>query len=180
MMGRPKKYSTPYTGDAVQMEIAFQEYLNCVADCFGESYDDRNYEKYEEKRDTTSLRSVCEEFNISIPKARKLLITAGVYSTEQSRRVSELAAEGKSVAEIMILTGLSRSSVSSYLPYQKFSYHMDECSRHAEDSRKNGEYKGPKAIGQIFGISYVYSMFWKWGLIQVPMRVEIKLKGRRK
>ena len=42
------------------------------------------------------------------------------------------------------------------------------------------EYKGPKAIGQIFGISYVYSMFWKWGLIQVPMRVEIKLKGRRK
>ena len=298
MMGRPKKYSTPYTGDAVQMEIAFQEDLNCVADCFGESYDDRNYEKYEEKRDTTSLRSVCEEFNISIPKARKLLITAGVYSTEQSRRVSELAAEGKSVAEIMILTGLSRSSVSSYLPYQKFSYHMDECSRHAEDSRKyrerrkavkelweriktgteevrengnklmaeevdaalwkcvtayqnypfhtssglpffynvkhrkNGEYsgelvvsrkeesktltrssiilafhkvlagikteevinangtvstsiipleyKGPKAIGQIFGISYVYSMFWKWGLIQVPMRVEIKLKGRRK
>lgn len=298
MMGRPKKYSTPYTGDAVQMEIAFQEYLNCVADCFGESYDDRNYEKYEEKRDTTSLRSVCEEFNISIPKARKLLITAGVYSTEQSRRVSELAAEGKSVADIMILTGLSRSSVSSYLPYQKFSYHMDECSRHAEDSRKyrerrkavkelweriktgteevrengnklmaeevdaalwkcviayqnypfhtssglpfsynvkhrkNGEYsgelvvsrkeesktltrssimlafhkvlegikteevinangtvstsiipleyKGPKAIGQIFGISYVYSMFWKWGLIQVPMRVEIKLKGRRK
>lgn len=33
------------------------------------------------------------------------------------------------------------------------------------------EYKGPKAIGQIFGISYVYSMFWKWRLIQVPAKV---------
>ena len=32
------------------------------------------------------------------------------------------------------------------------------------------EYKGPKAIGQIFGISYLYSMFWKWGLINVPER----------
>ena len=40
-------------------------------------------------------------------------------------------------------------------------------------------YKGPKAIGQIFGISYVYSLFWKIGLIQVPPKVEGKLKGER-
>jgi hypothetical protein len=40
------------------------------------------------------------------------------------------------------------------------------------------EYKGPKAIGQIFGISYVYSMFWKWGLISVPQNVEEKLRGK--
>jgi hypothetical protein len=40
------------------------------------------------------------------------------------------------------------------------------------------EYKGPKAIGQIFGISYVYSLLWKLGLISVPEKVEDKLKGR--
>lgn len=219
-----------------------------------------------------------------------------------------MSAQGKSVEEIAQLTGLSRSSVSSYLPYQTFSYKMDECSRHAEDSRKyrerkktveklqekikdekkiadgeagelyngeintveldkllwqcviafqnypfyttsglpfsytvkkkkNGEYsgeleisrkeesktltrssvllafhkvlegirvaesttlevmdsedvpstalmpveyKGPKAIGQIFGISYVYSLFWRWGLIQVPEKVENKLRGKGK
>lgn len=38
------------------------------------------------------------------------------------------------------------------------------------------EYKGPKAIGQIFGISYVYSLFWKWGLIKVPEKVEERLR----
>ena len=305
-MGRPKKHNTPYTGDKEKMEKTFHEYLSCVADCFGESYDDRDYDAADpSQRNSTSLRAVCDEFSISIPKARKLLITAGVYSTTQSRRVGEFSAQGKGVEEIAMLTGLSRSSVSSYLPYQTFSYNMDECSRHAEDSRKyrarkktveklqekikdekkiaggemhsagintveldkalwqcmiafqnypfyttsglpfsytvrrkkNGEYsgeleisrkeesktltrssvllafhkvlegikavelttseamdsedvpftalipaeyKGPKAIGQIFGISYVYSLFWKWGLIQVPEKVENKLRGKGK
>ena len=302
-MGRPRKHDTPYIGDKKQMEVAFQEYLSCVADCFGKPYDDRNYDEdnLSAQRDSTSLRGVCDEFSISIPKARKLLITAGVYSTEKSRMVAVLSAQGKSVEEIVLLTDLSRSSVSSYLPYQTFSYNMDECSRHAEDSRKyrerrkaveelqekikneqkltatgeigsdristveldialwqciiafqnypfhttsglpfsytvkkkkNGEYsgeleisrkeesktltrssvllafhkvleeikviedmnpdgtsfaafvpaefKGPKAIGQIFGISYVYSLFWKWGLIKVPEKVEDKLRSRKK
>ena len=38
-------------------------------------------------------------------------------------------------------------------------------------------YKGPKAIGQIFGISYVYSLFWAWGLIEVPEAVARRLSG---
>lgn len=41
------------------------------------------------------------------------------------------------------------------------------------------EYKGPKAIGQIFGISYVYSLFWKLGLIKVPQKIEDKLLGEK-
>jgi hypothetical protein len=293
--GRPRKHNTPYTGGILQQEATFEEYLDCVADCFGEPYDDRE----NRTDDAPSLRSVCDEFGISIPKARKLLITAGVYSTEQSRRVVDLAAQGKSIEEIGLLTGLKRSSVSSYLPYKKYSYKMDEMSdtvelsRHAEDSRKyrerkkavdelheaivkervkknidtdailwqaviayqgypfhtssglsfsytvkknkesvytgeleisrkeesktltkssvllafhtvleameivlskdgeieadcettttliTPEYKGPKAIGQIFGISYVYSLFWKLGLIRVPGKVEDKLRGKK-
>lgn len=55
---------------------------------------------------------VCVEFGIFIPKARKLLITAGVYATETSRRVAVLSVSGKSLEEIMAETGLSRSSVN--------------------------------------------------------------------
>lgn len=40
------------------------------------------------------------------------------------------------------------------------------------------EYKGPKAIGQIFGISYVYSLFWEFGLIEVPGKAAEKLSGK--
>ena len=264
-MGRPKKHTIPYCGDREQMEKVFQEYLDCVVDCFGAPYDDR-----EATTENASLRSVCEEFGISIPKTRKLLITAGVFSTDVSRRVEELSAAGRSLEEIMAQTGLSRSSVSSYLPYQKAPYNMAESSRHAADSRKyrerkkavrhlheqisagdeaedalwqaviayqdypfrtssglpfsytvrqkkNGEYSGellvsrkessktltksskllalqrvledsgpepplypgPKAIGQIFGISYIYSLFWKWNLIRVPEKMEKKLRGKR-
>lgn len=263
-MGRQKQHNEPYSGDEEQMKKVFREYLECIVDCFGTAYDDR-----EETNDNASLRSVCEEFGISIPKARKLLITAGVYSTDASRRVAELSAAGKNLEEIMAETGLSRSSVSSYLPYQKVPYNMAEVSRHAADSRryrerkravqhlydhihagadvedalwkaviayqdypfrtssglpfsytvrqkKNGEYigellisrkessktltkssmllalqrvqdhsdpepplyAGPKAIGQIFGISYIYSLFWKWNLIRVPENVEKKLRGK--
>ena len=58
-MGRPKKHTIPYCGDREQMEKVFQEYLDCVVDCFGAPYDDR-----EATAENASLRSVCEEFGI--------------------------------------------------------------------------------------------------------------------
>ena len=38
----------------------------------------------------------------------------------------------------------------------------------AEDRGDIPSYCGPKEIGQIFGISYIYSMFFRFGLIRVP------------
>ncbi len=45
----------------------------------------------------------------------------------------------------------------------------------AEDQGDIPSYCGPKEIGQIFGISYIYSMFFRFGLIRVPKRVAGKL-----
>lgn len=42
------------------------------------------------------------------------------------------------------------------------------------------EYSGPKAIGQIFGISYIYSLFWLLGLIKVPEKIGDRLSGTDK
>lgn len=77
--GQPKKHAVPYKGDAVELTTSFNDYLDCVADCFRISFDDRE----EEPRlgSAPSIRDVCNEFNISIPKCRKLLITAGMYSS---------------------------------------------------------------------------------------------------
>lgn len=52
-----------------------------------------------------------------------------------------------------------------------------EQMKQAGENRNPPFHSGPKSIGKIFGISYVYSLFWKWGLIQVPDKVEQKLLG---
>ena len=117
-MSRPKKKPN-YNPDQVM-----QEFMAAVADAFG-SYDDRE--------DTTfpGLNAVATEFGITALKARKLLITAGVYSTALSRQVDQ----------IMKITGLSRASVHSYLPYTKIPYKMAELSANAERIRLYRERK---------------------------------------
>ena len=127
-MPRPKK-KPDY--DAVQI---MKDFIDTVAEAFG-TYDDRT-----DSRDP-GLNAVAAEFGITALKARKLLITAGVYSTALSRQVAELNAGGTKVDQIMKITGLSRASVHSYLPYTKIPYKMAELSANAERIRLYRERK---------------------------------------
>lgn len=90
-----------------------------------------------------SLRSLAIEFDMTLLKVRKLLITANAYSSEISDEVNGLHKSGKSIEEIMEETGLSRASVHSYLPYNKGIYNMKELSRDAARCRA---YRERKAI----------------------------------
>lgn len=81
-MSRPKKKPN-YNPDQVM-----QEFMAAVADAFG-SYDDR------EDKTFPGLNAVAAEFGITALKARKLLITAGVYSTALSRQVPGICAGGR-------------------------------------------------------------------------------------
>lgn len=104
------------------------DFMSAVSDAFG-SYDDRD-------NDTApGLNAVAAEFGITALKARKLLITAGVYSTVVSRRIAELAAAGYKIEQIMKETGLGRASVHSYLPYSKIPYSLAELSVNVERIR---------------------------------------------
>lgn len=127
-LSRPKKKPN-YNPDQVM-----QDFMAAVVDAFG-SYDDRE--------DTTflGLNAVAAEFGITALKARKLLITAGVYSTTLSRQVMGLNADGVEISRIMKITGLSRASVHSYLPYTKIPYKLDELSANAERIRLYRERK---------------------------------------
>lgn len=111
-----------------------KEFMDAVADAFG-SYDDR------EDKTFPGLNAVAAEFGITALKARKILVTAGAYSTALSRQVAELNAGGTKVDQIMKITGLSRASVHSYLPYTKIPYKMAELSANAERIRLYRERK---------------------------------------
>lgn len=123
--GRPKKKPT-YNEESIMQEL-----LSAISD----AYLTGGIEKEKSPMASVSLRQVANEFDITLMKARKLLITAGVYHTEISDEVNELKAEGKSIEQIMELTGLKRSSVHSYLPYTKSIYNLKELSLYAERCR---------------------------------------------
>ena len=128
-MEKVKVMSRPRKKPEYNSEIIMQELLNAVKDCYYSS----------DRKDSNSLRHVAEEFDFTHLKARKLLITAGVYHTDISDQVNQLKKDGKKIPEIMAITGLKRASVHSYLPYTKMVYNANELSMNAERIRKYRE-----------------------------------------
>lgn len=82
-----------------------------------------------------SLRALAMELNMTLLKLRKLLITAGVFTSDICMEVNRLFEEGKQIPEIMKITGLSRASVHSYLPYCRGIYNTKELSLDAKRCR---------------------------------------------
>lgn len=83
-----------------------------------------------------SLEEVSYRYGISSAKVKKILITAGAYENETSKRVRELSAAGKSIPEIAEELGISKSCVNMYLPYKKGDYGSDTPSINALRIRK--------------------------------------------
>jgi len=109
-----------------------QELLAAVCEYYGDPVDDRK----QEDQDHMSLHDVADEFDITVMKARKLLITGGLYSTATSRRVQEMHAQGLTVAQITEKTGLKRASINSYLPYTNIVYNLPDISIKAERQKQ--------------------------------------------
>ena len=116
-----------------------QDYMDALVDAYEVPYDDRMLAEEEH----ISLNEVAAEFGITAMKARKLLITAGVHSTELSREIQSLYSSGRSISEIQSIMGLRRSSIHSYLPYSKGVYDLKELSTNAERTKL---YRQRKAV----------------------------------
>lgn len=125
-MARPKK-KPEYNAQKIQNDF-FKE----VSECYKES-------------SKVSLREVAAEFDITLLKVRKILITVGAYTTDISDQVQDLGQQGKTIPEIMGITGLSRASVHSYLPYKKGIYNAKEASLDAERCKKYRQRKSAVA-----------------------------------
>ena len=213
-----------------------------------------------------SLQAIGEELGLNPIKVRKLLITAGVYESEVAEKVKNTFEEYRetqdyktSILSTANTLQLSKSSVTSYLPYKKGVYFPSTADKKkisvgAERQRRyramkrwrsnpteenfwgvvvayagvkfktysgllfsyevrkgrNGEYTKelwidrreksksfawssvllalknikkvgevvdrPKALGDIRGVTYIYGMFYRFGLIDVPDEVKEKMK----
>ena len=212
-----------------------------------------------------SLQDIADALSLNPIKARKLLITAGVYGSDTAKLVRqtfntfrETQDYSTAVTSTMVALQLSRPSVTSYLPYEKGVYFPEEAeaeniSAGAERQRhyravvalrkdpcevnlwkcvvafrgykfktmssspftytlkkgrgdeftkelwidrregskslawssvllayhnigKIGEVVDrPKALGNIRGVSYIYGMFYRFGLIDMPEKVKEKM-----
>jgi hypothetical protein len=71
---------------------------------------------------------------------------------------------------------VSRKEESKTLTKSSIMFAFHKVLSDMKDNTTPPEYKGPKAIGQIFGISYIYSLFGKLGIIKVPNKLEEKKK----
>ena len=212
-----------------------------------------------------SLQTIGDALNLNPIKVRKLLITAGVYESEVAEKVQATFQEYRetqdyktSILSTANTLKLSKTSVTSYLPYKKGVYfpstEKDKISVGAERQRRyramkrwradpteenfwgvvlayagvkfktysglpfsyeirkgrNGQYTKelwidrrekskslawssvllalrnikkvgkvvdrPKALGDIRGVTYIYGMFYRFGLIDVPDEVKEKMK----
>ena len=87
-----------------------------------------------DKEEHPSLQTIANELDLNPIKARKLLITAGVYKSEIAEQVNRVLtkhrASGLSHTEAIAATmkelNLSKASVTSYLPYEKGVYFSAE------------------------------------------------------
>ena len=212
-------------------------------------------------KDGMTLQSIADALSLNPIKVRKLLITAGVYESDTAKLVRqtfnsfrEIQDYSTAVTFTMSALQLSRSSVTSYLPYEKgvyfpekaeadnisagaerqrhyravdalrkdpgevnlwkcvvafrgykfktlsglpFTYKLkkgkgDEFTKELWIDRREGSKSltwssvllayhnigkigevvdRPKALGDIRGVSYIYGMFYRFGLIDVPEKV---------
>ncbi len=125
-MGRPLK-KPGYDRDTEIIKLTAE-----AKDLFAVPYDDRK----PRDKDAPTLGSVAKSMETTVLRARKLLITAGVYSTSLSRKVQELDREGMTTTQIMEETRLSKASVHSYLPYKKGVYYLPVPTLYSEQGKR--------------------------------------------
>lgn len=83
-----------------------------------------------DKEEHLSLQTIADELDLNPIKVRKLLITAGVYKSEIAEQVNRVLTKHRisglshteAIAATMRELNLSKSSVTSYLPYEKGVY----------------------------------------------------------
>ena len=85
-------------------------------------------------KETSCVSQVSKQVKLSNSKVRKILITEGLFSNRISEQAALLKAHGRTREEIAKILAISVNSVSSYLPYERGQYNLDEKTSDANKS----------------------------------------------
>ena len=91
-----------------------------------------------------SVKQTARHFMLSHSKCRRMLILAGAYVSEQSFKILTLREKGYTVPEIAEELGVTKKTVSLYLPYEKGEHGAKTRTYNAErieKHRKKGDAK---------------------------------------
>ena len=122
-----------------------RDYIRRICSLYNDFYDDREEDSRPggeswapgRKALHTSLESFrralrdVHGIGLSTAKIRKILITGGLWTTERSREVEEMYARYGSVSRVAEELGLSVALVTTYLPYRRTVYDLEEKSGNA-------------------------------------------------
>lgn len=72
-----------------------------------------------------SIAGIARRIKISEQKVRKILITAGAWSSHLSLKIAEMRENGESVDEIAKTLEMTRNAILSYLPYEKGMHYAE-------------------------------------------------------
>lgn len=86
-----------------------------------------------------SIRQTAEAFGISPQKCRRMLISAGVYTTPLASKIAELYEQGVAAEQIAKILGMRAKTVLAYTPYTKGVYNDDNPSKNALAIRRHRE-----------------------------------------
>ena len=80
---------------------------------------------------TGSINATALALGIAPQKARRILITLGLYRSARSVKIQEMSAAGKSADEISRKLSISKNTVLSYLPYTSGPYKGENRTKNA-------------------------------------------------
>ena len=129
------------------------------------------------KAELPSLRSVAEELGTTVIRTRKLLITAGYFTSPTATTVQRMKGEGKTIEEIGATLRLKPAAVYGYLPYENLAYNLPETTSNADRHKRYRATKKLRAAVETENAEKISAALWRCVIIFEGSRLFRKRNG---
>lgn len=93
---------------------------------------------------TESVLETSRVTGLSVQKVRRILITAGEWTSPRTDEINRLMESGKTVTEVASMLGITENAVIGHLPYSKGEYNSASPTKNAIAIRRHRERKSQK------------------------------------